>query len=248
MHKQIEKINKPIVFQTWKSKTFHRKIEKMRNSMIRDNQYLSFLLFDNDEMDNSVEDMFSREICKTYFKLNHYAARSDFWRYLILNKFGGIYLDIDSLIVNNISQLVNLKKSILTLEPTKKDFIQWVLVFNKNDDVLQRSIELIVDNVNQNKFKNDVMKLTGPTLFTNAIKEVLGLEKTEIINASSKKVLNKLNSSGYLYIKNQQHDISFLFKHKYNHLLKGNKKNIFTGKSEINYSHWAQFQKDNELY
>ena len=42
-----------------------------------------------------------------------------------------------------------MKKSILTLEPTKKDFIQWVLVFNKNDDVLQRSIELIVDNVNQ---------------------------------------------------------------------------------------------------
>ena len=61
------------------------------------------------------------DIINFYFILKHYAARSDFWRYLMLKKFGGIYLDIDSLILKNLKPLYEINRSILTLEPTKTD-------------------------------------------------------------------------------------------------------------------------------
>ena len=83
--------DKLIVFQIWREKnsTKNRKIRKM----IIENP--KFELFSDEEMDNSIEEYFDKEINKIYFKLNHYAARSDFWRYLMLHRFGGVYLDID---------------------------------------------------------------------------------------------------------------------------------------------------------
>ena len=241
-------IGNPIIFQTWRKKTFHKKIEKLRKKMIMENSKFQFKLFNDEEMNNSVEEYFDKEIIKSYFKLNHYAARSDFWRYLMLHSFGGVYLDIDSLILKDLSPIYLKNKSMLTLEPSKTDFIQWILIFRKDDKVLEKCIELIIENINKNKFKNNIMALTGPTLFTNAIKQVLDLNKDlKKIDVSQKETLEKLNSMNYFYFSNNQHDEYFLFKHKYNHLLRHRKKAIFRNyKADL--EHWSQYQKINSIY
>ena len=51
-----------------------------------------------------------------------------------------------------------------------------ILIFKKDDKVLEKCIELIIENISRNKFKNNIMALTGP-LFTNAIKVVLDLNR-----------------------------------------------------------------------
>lgn len=240
--------DKPIVFQTWREKKFHKKIEKLRKKMIIENPKFRFELFSDEEMDNSIEEYFDKEINKIYFKLNHYAARSDFWRYLMLHRFGGVYLDIDSLILKDLSPIFFKNKSMLTLEPSKTDFIQWILMFRKDDKVLEKCIELIIENVSKNKFKNNIMELTGPTLFTNAIKLVLDLDRDlKEIDVSDKVTIEKLNSLNYFYFSNKQHDEYFLFKHKYNHLLRSRRKAIFRNyKPDL--EHWSQYQKINSIY
>ena len=123
--------DKPIVFQTWREKKFYKKIEKLRKKIIIENSKFKFELFSDEEMNKSIEEYFDKEIIKSYFKLNHYAARSDFWRYLMLHRFGGVYLDIDSLILKDLSPIFFKNKSMLTLEPSKTNFIQWILIFKK---------------------------------------------------------------------------------------------------------------------
>lgn len=245
----MEKVtNNPIVFQTWKTNTFHKKIEKLREKMIKENSEFQFKLYSNEEMNNSVEEYFDKEIIISYFKLNHYAARADFWRYLILHKYGGVYLDIDSLILKDLTPIFSKNKSMLTLEPNKTNFIQWILMFKKDDEVLQHCIELIVENINKNKFKNNIMELTGPKLFTKAVKEVLELDKKlKKIDISNKKILNKINTLNYFYFPNNQHDEYFLFKHKYNHLLRDRKK-AFLRFYKADLQHWSQYQKVKSIY
>lgn len=240
-------IIKPIIFQTWRNKNFHRKIEKLRKGMVNSNPNFDFRLFSNEEMDSSIEEYFDYDIINSYFILKHYAARSDFWRYLMLKKFGGIYLDIDSLILKNLKPLYEINRSILTLEPTKTDFIQWVLIFNKDDEVLETCVEMIIQNIRNKKYKNDVMSLTGPTLFTNAIKKVLKLSSDFELDVSKNETLEKLNSSKYYYLPNIQHDEYFLFKHKYNHLLRERKK-AFLKSYSPDQDHWSEFQKKNSIY
>jgi len=110
-------LNNKTVIQTWRTKEFHKKIQKINIEMKLKNPQLEFLLYNNDEMDNSVEENFDRDIVKTYFKFLHYVPRADFWRYLMVEKFGCIYLDIDSMIIANINELLKSKKLILFTKP-----------------------------------------------------------------------------------------------------------------------------------
>ena len=78
-------------------------------------------------------------MCK---KLNVGAAKADFWRYCILYKNGGIYLDIDSEITNSLDQLI-LKddQCIITREGHYGIFNNWIMIFEKNHPILLKTIE-----------------------------------------------------------------------------------------------------------
>ena len=67
------------------------------------------------------------------------------------------------------------------------------------------------------------------------------------IDVSDKVTLEKLDSLNYFYFSNKQHDEYFLFKHKYNHLLRARRKAIFRNyKPDL--EHWSQYQKINPIY
>ena len=242
-------LNNKTVIQTWHTKEFHKKIMKINMEMKLKNPQLEFLLYNNDEMDNSVEDNFDRDIVKTYFKFLHYVPRADFWRYLMVEKFGCIYLDIDSIIISNIDEILKRKKSILTLEPRKTAFIQWVMIFNQNDPGLEKAIEMIVDNVKSNLHKNNVDELTGPRLLTKAILQKINFQE-DYKDLDYKNVdLNlRLKNNEYRLLSNTVHDKYFLFKHQYNHQLRNRRKKIFRQRNNEDMNHFINFQKNNFLY
>jgi inositol phosphorylceramide mannosyltransferase catalytic subunit len=242
-------LNNKTVIQTWHTKEFHRKINKINMEMKLKNPQLEFLLYNNEEMDNSVEDNFDRDIVKTYFKFLHYVPRADFWRYLMVEKFGCIYLDIDSIIISNINELLNSKKSMLTLEPRKTAFIQWVMIFNQNDPGLEKAIEMIVDNVKSNLHKNNVDELTGPRLLTKAIlKKINFQEDNKDLDYKNVDLNLCLKNNEYRLLSNTVHDEYFLFKHQHNHLLRNRRKKIFRQRNNEDMNHFINFQKNNFLY
>ena len=71
------------------------------------NSEYSYYLYDDNDMDNFVNENFSGEIVECYNKLNIIVAKVDFWRYLVLYKYGGIYLDMDSNIEKSLNELIN---------------------------------------------------------------------------------------------------------------------------------------------
>ena len=88
-----------IVYQTWKTKNLHPVIGNIINNMKAMNKDYIFELFDDNDMDTWVKNNCESYIYDAYNKLYVGAAKADLWRYLILYKNGGIYLDIDSLIL-----------------------------------------------------------------------------------------------------------------------------------------------------
>ena len=59
------------------------------------------------EIDEFVNINFPGEITECYNTLNIIVAKVDFWRYLILYKLGGVYIDIDSCINTDLNMLIN---------------------------------------------------------------------------------------------------------------------------------------------
>ena len=241
-------IDKFTIIQTWNTKKFHKNIVLLRKTMMEQNPEFEFVLFDDQELNNSIEEYFDKDVVNCYFKLNHYTPRADLWRYLMVHKFGCVYLDIDSLILKNIANLLKSNKTILTMEPNNVDFITWILIYKKNDEILSTAAQMIIDNIKADKFKNDVMNLSGPSLLSRAIREVLGLPPyPQEIDIKNPNIRDLFESENCLYLPNKDHDEYFAFTHEYNHLLRKRRKSFFKlYKNDM--KHWQNFQRENSLY
>lgn len=185
------------IFQSWWTKDLHPLFKKRIDYFKEMNPEFTYYLYDDNDMDNFVNNHFKGEISECYNKLNIIVAKVDFWRYLVLYKYGGIYLDIDSSIEKPLSQLIKDEdQAIITLEnhPEKKYYVQWGLIFSKNHPILKKLIELVCDNIKNNNYPNDIHKMTGPTVYSKAINAI----HMELYN-------NKINSKEV----NENTDITF---------------------------------------
>ena len=166
----------------------------------------------------------------------------------MLYKFGGIYLDIDSLIIGKLDQnLIEKNSGIITFEPNNKYFLQWSLIYDKNHPVLEKCIENIIHNMDKQLYKHDIHSLTGPKLYTKSVIEILkenSIEFEDLINFETNNQFMKIDLGKYLLklIPSVNYDKYFLFKHKYTHLL------LNTQKGSRNPQHWTETQKYINVY
>lgn len=159
------------VFQSWKTRDLPEELLQHRNSMISLNPDYSYELYTDEDMDFFVNKFYSGIIADCYNSINITVAKVDFWRYLVLYKFGGIYVDMDSEIARPLNDLIRPDdKAIISMEGNPYFFVQWCMMFEAGHPILKSVIDVIVENIKNNRYPNDVHKMTGPTAFTEGIK------------------------------------------------------------------------------
>ena len=227
------------IFQSWHTKHLHPLVQQKINSFKEFNSDYTYYLYDDNDMDDFVNQHFIGEISECYNKLNIIVAKVDFWRYLVLYKYGGIYLDMDSSIDKPLNELIKHDdQAIITAEGNSNLYVQWSLIFSKEHPILKKTIELICNNIKNNRYPNNIHKMTGPTVYTEAINEIHKELFNNIINHKDIKkdtdtTYRKNNISYRLY--GIDFSSYFTFKHNFNHLLYNNKK------------HWRQEEKEKSL-
>lgn len=161
------------IFQSWWTKELPSSVQFIINNMKKINPEYEYHLYTDNDMDEFVNNNFPGEISECYNKLNIIVAKVDFWRYLILYKYGGVYVDMDSMINKPLRDLINDEdEAIISAEKNDGMYVQWGLIFSHNHPILKRTIELVVDNIKNNKHPNDIHKMTGPTVYSNAINDI----------------------------------------------------------------------------
>ena len=204
------------------------------------NPLYKYHLYDDKDMDNFVNKYYEGEIADSYNKLNIIVAKVDFWRILILYKYGGIYLDMDSNINNNLDNLIKeYDQAIISLEAGNPIcYCQLDLIFSKGHPILKKIIELIVENIKNNRYPNDIHSMTGPTVYTKAIDIVNKDIFNKIINKKKIKrstdiTFGNNNISYHLY--GIDYNDNFSFTHSKKHLL------------YVNKIHWRDEEKEKQL-
>lgn len=164
-----------IIYQTFKTDQIPWLTKIYIKCFMRKNKGYRYEFYDDQRVDAFIKKSFDEEVYKAYSKLQIGAAKADFFRYAILYIHGGIYLDLDSDILVNLDKHLTVDdEAVITREKNHQNlFAQWALIFEKGHPFLERTIKYIVENIQQNTYPHDVHAMTGPTVYTRAVNDVI---------------------------------------------------------------------------
>ena len=158
-----------VVYQTWKTKSLPESTQRERTRMMEENPEYEFRLFDDAEMDAWIATNTDEQVQNVYSILNVGAAKADLWRYLILYKEGGIYLDIDSNVICPFREFIHANDvAIISRTFIQKIFNQWLMIFEAGHPILKTTIDIVLDNIRK-RITTNISDLTGPGAFSRAI-------------------------------------------------------------------------------
>lgn len=107
---------------------------------------------------------YPQDIFEAYSKLQIGAAQADFWRVLVLNKIGGIYLDIDATLVCSLDKLIKKDDTTVFLNLKGDRICNSFIAATPNNPNLEKVINEIKKNIEENTIEG-LFNLTGPGVF-----------------------------------------------------------------------------------
>lgn len=227
-----------LIHQTFYTKDLPTNVQSIIEIMKKNNPEYKYTIYDDSEIEKFIFDEFDSSVYKAFKMLNVGAAKADLWRYCILYKKGGIYLDIDSEINNKLDLLdLDNTSAIVSRENHKDIFLQWCLMFSSNHPILKICIDKCVDNI-LNKKTNNILYLTGPVVFSESVIEYCDRLKVDTWSTSDD-VINKIIKDNGLDLKIYSVDFKNFCKYKNNFFQDLENLNLSNNKTK----HWSEEKK-----
>ena len=175
------------IFQTWHTKKLPIRMLQSITKIKSLNPRFRYYLFDDNDCRKFIKNNFDIDVLNAYDILIPGAYKADLWRYCILYKYGGIYIDIKYCPVNNFKLFNLLKKEHWVLDYGGKGIYNAFMVCKPNNEILLKAINQIVINVKNKFYGNCFLEPTGPRLLA------IFFTKEEMANFDTKHILTGQN-------------------------------------------------------
>jgi mannosyltransferase OCH1-like enzyme len=181
------------IFQTWQNKRLPPLMYLAIKKIKQQNPRFNYYLFDDNECRNFIKDNFDYDVLKAYDTLIPGAYKADLWRYCILYKRGGIYLDIKYKPLNGFKFYNLLDKEYFVLDFGGGGIYNALMVCKPGNEILLKAIRQIVENVKNRYYGLSFLEPTGPHLlikyFSDEEKNSLVLKHILCGNQDSDKII-----------------------------------------------------------
>ena len=179
------------LFQTYNDKS---KIpQKIFDNIKKYASDYNYFLYDDEKCKKFLKDYFIPEVLIRFNELKKGAHKADLWRYCILYVFGGIYLDIKTILVKPLNEIFDHKgiyDFYSSLSYIKNNIYQGILAVNNLNIIMKNSINFIIQSDIKNIDKNYV-------IFTEFLYEDL---KNQTLNNNISKGENNLSNNKKIYL------------------------------------------------
>lgn len=203
LKKRITQKIPKIIHQTYKTKNLPQEIQEVVDKVKDMNPDYEYRFYDDNDCVNFIMQNYQDDSLEMYLRINpnYGSARADFFRYLLMYKVGGVYLDIKSVTTKPLNQSVTFNDEyVLThwypgtpwideLNYPLGEFQNWHIVCVPNHPFLKKTIELVKENIRNydgETGKKSVLRNTGPFVYSKAILSLIGEFDTDTINTPIK--------------------------------------------------------------
>jgi len=152
-----------IIHQVWLGGEMPDKYKRLQQTWIDKNVGWEYKLW----TDKDVEE-FGLENSEIFNKLTNLGSKSDIFRYEILYRFGGVYVDTDFECVKSFDNFTHLDLFTGTGQMSNPSIFNGLIGCCKENKMIKRLIENIKLDGDNNNW-NDIMKMTGPDYFTEEL-------------------------------------------------------------------------------
>ena len=165
-----------VIYHTWNSHNVPINMKKNLDYILINNPEFDYYLYDDYECKEFIQNNFNQDVVDAFESLIPGAYKADLWRYCILYKKGGVYMDIKlkplvklkTLINNNNFYYVNDNPSIKNCTNNKGIYNAFIISY-PNNIIFKLCINAIVENCKNQYYGNSTLDVTGPCLLGNIV-------------------------------------------------------------------------------
>ena len=219
------------IYQVWHSTELPDSVKYCVENIKTNNPEFEYNLFNINECRDFIKDNFSIETLTAFDSIIPNAIKIDLWRYCMLYKNGGIYLDIKYYCINK-SKLIYLTDNeyfCKDIESSNSGIYNALIICKPQNEIMLLAINKVIENVKKNFYGENTLEPTGPLMlkkfFTN----------DDINNLNLKLNLNNSNNKETLYI--SYNNCPILFFH-----------NNYKIEQKQFQKHWSEYWHDRQFY
>jgi len=157
------------IYQTWYTKQLPLKMQECVDTLKQLNPEFEHELFDDADCANFIKTNYDQDVYDAYNALIPGAYKADLWRYCILYKKGGIYLDIKFCNINGFKfiDLIDKDYYVRDLARSGGGIYNALIISKPHNPKLLKCIKKIVENVQHKFYGRSSLEPTGPLLLKN---------------------------------------------------------------------------------
>jgi mannosyltransferase OCH1-like enzyme len=163
-----------VIYESWKS---HEVPKGMRDNILRlleMNPEFDYYLYSDEECAAFIADNFDKDVLEAFHTLKPGAYKSDLWRYCILYKLGGVYLDIKYYSTVPLIGVIDETPTVFV-----KDTIAWRVTYDlfgpeciyngfmispPKNELFKLCIDEIVESCKYRLYRKNNIDITGPCM------------------------------------------------------------------------------------
>ena len=163
-----------VIYESWKS---HEVPKGMRDNILRlleTNPEFDYYLYSDEECAAFIAHNYDKDVLAAFHTLKPGAYKSDLWRYCILYKFGGVYMDIKCYSTVPLVNIIDKNPTVFVKDEGAPwitgDFFGQICLYNgfmispPKNEVFKLCIDEIIESCKDRLYRNNVFDITGPCL------------------------------------------------------------------------------------
>jgi len=166
-----------VIYQSWHKNSVPAKMKETIYKLIKMNPEFDYYLYSDQQSSKYIQENFEKDVVDAFNLLKPGAYKSDLWRYCILYKKGGVYLDIKyctlkplvHVIQDNPITYVYDRKFACSHLKDPRGFYNGFMISPPNNSIFKLCIDDIVNSCKMRLYKKSDLDITGPCLLGSIV-------------------------------------------------------------------------------